>query len=323
MKSLKILSIFIILTLGACSDSKDKSNQIVKPLPDSMVLLEYPGGSIRAGDIKDQVAPELQKMRDQVVQLYRDQALASAYTHLLEGTAKHDGFPTTAAWLEAKKAEIQISDADVSNYMKANHLKDSSSSEIKKFLEEQAWISKKKELEEGALKSNDLKWAVSPAVHSLKNDLAGMSSGSGSTFEIHEFCDFKNVLCATLDPGIEKIAAKYKDKITSVFHPLPSALSESVRLATASICAGKQKHLHEFAQAAFASDTSALTDEAISAKIGMDMPSFKKCMTSASSALASEKQMALQAGIIDSPAVFVNGERVNSLDEIEAKIAEH
>jgi protein-disulfide isomerase len=320
-----LAAFFLLYSNFACSPSgpTDPSHKVIQELPNSMVLLEYSGGKIKAADIQDQVHPDLERVRDEVVQIYREQAEKSARDHLLAQAVRREGYPTVAEWLHAGEKEVTVSDGEVTQFIKQNHLEKSPPEEIKKFLREQRWISKKREMEDAALKDANFQWKITPAVHSLKESSKGMSMGADHPqYEIHEFCEFTNPLCNALNSGLERVVERHSAQVRWFFHPLSNGQADSTRLALGAICAGKQRKFREYAQAMYkaVAEHNVPTNEILSAKIGIDPTTFQNCLNDSSAELDSERKIALQAGTIDSPSIFVNGEKVNTLDEIESHI---
>ena len=319
----------LTLLLGACTPSgpEDPSRKIIHALPGSTVLLEYEGLKVTAADVDAEVAPDLERMRDEAVRSYRTHALARVKAQALDKNAKSQGFSNSEEMLQTlrKKATAQVTDAEVANYLVQNHLKASSNAEIRKFLEEQAWLTQKSALERSLLTLANLTWKIAPARYTLGLGLPGMAIGKKSAqIEIQEFCDFANPLCSSWNAGLRSLTQKYPGQVKWVFHPLPShEHSGAENLALGAICAGRENRFLEYSSAFFQNPGAGADGglETLIRQAGLNEASFKECMKDAGSELAREQKEARESGVIESPTVFVNGERAGTVDEVVSRIA--
>lgn len=318
----------LTLLLGGCSSSgpEDSSRKIIHPLPGNTVILEFEGSKVTAADVDSEVAPDLERMRDEAVRSYRNHAEARVKALALDKSAKSQGFSSANEMIQAlkKKTAAQITDTEVAKYLQQNHLNASSSIEIRKFLETQAWIAQKSTLEASILNSAHLAWKIAPARYTLSSGLPGMMFGNrGAEVQIQEFCDFTNPLCSSWNMGLRGLAQKHPNQILWVFHPLAShEHAGSEALALGAICAGRVNRFLEYSSA-LSQDPGAAVDghlERLIQPAGLDETSFQKCVKDASPALAKEQKEARESGVIEAPAVFVNGERAGSLDEVASRV---
>ncbi|MBC7692417.1 MAG: thioredoxin domain-containing protein [Methylotenera sp.] len=310
-------------SLSGCfnSPSQDLSAQIVKSLAPSTVVLEYSGGKIRAGELEEAVRPELERMRDEAARLYRAAAAKKVLEASLAVAAKRAGFVDTDAFMTAEKAKIEVDDGAVASYLAKNRLPESSSREIKSFLKEQNWLSKKIEIQNLALAEAQLTWHLPLAQRKISGVLEGFSEGPvAARIQIHEFCDRTNPVCGPLERGIDRIAASQTVKVRRTYHPLYSPKNPvSLRLAQHTVCASQQGHYLEFAQKvkALSQTLAGLSPDQLSAALGLKADEVSTCAVASAGVLEVERKLALNSGVLTGSAVFVNGDLAQNLDEVD------
>ena len=98
------------------------SGHLVFPLPKQVVLMEYPGGKVTAGDVEEKVGPSLQSLNHQALEIYRAEARKMIARHVLEQEAKDKGFPDVDTFVASESRAMPVSDHQVDEYIKVNHL---------------------------------------------------------------------------------------------------------------------------------------------------------------------------------------------------------
>jgi len=326
-RALAFTSGITALLFGCSHHSSDPSQDIVRELPPSQVLLKFRGGTIKAGDVHDQIQPKLEKLRDDTVSLYRHEAEALALDRVLEARAQAQGFKNASEFKDSLRAKIEISDSMVTDFIKRNHLAASSKDEAKKFMQNQAWLTKQEELKQSLLKDADLAWQITDAVHEFQESGAIAPRGaSDAKIIIQEYCDFSNPLCSSVRVGMEQIFARFPKEVSILFHPIArNDRAESLAGAIAAICSAQQGKFWEMQNKLLDHQEKLNTEtiQGISKEIGLDAKRFQSCLSdSKTQSLINDEQLKAKShGVTETPALFVNGERVDSIDALSAKVA--
>lgn len=325
-----LVSFLFLLIIGGfgCSDHvTDPSHEIVKELSPSTVILDFHGGKVTASDVHDKIAPRLERLRDEMTNLYRSEAEELALLKILEARARTEGFKSAQEFKASLKSKIEIQDAEIVDFIKRNHLPPAAQKqEVKKFLQDQAWVQKEAELKISLLKEAALDWKISDATHEFKEKGALPLRGDAHPqVVIHEFCDFSNPLCLSVRVGMEQVLARYPKDVGVFFHPLyredrPGSLSATL----ASICSAKQNKFWEMSGKLFdhqAKLSDATIDE-IAKELGLEMKSFKACLAEPRTKVDAQDELAEAhaRGVKETPALFVNGESMASVDELSERV---
>lgn len=316
-----------MIFVGCSKHSSDPSQDIVKELAPSTVLLKYRGGTIKASDLHDRIAPELEKLRDETTELYRREAEALALARVLEARARAEGFKNADEFNESLRAKIEIRETEVLDFMKRNHLPASSKEEAKKFLQNQAWVTKQAELKQSLLKDADLEWKITDAVHEFQGKGSIPPKGAPhARVVIHEFCDFSNPLCSPLRVAIEQILNHYPKDVSLYFHPISREdRPGSLQATLAAFCSVQQEKFWEM-EGKLLDHQDKLNDETIlgiAKELGLDMKRFQDCLADPKThtLINDEQTQALARGIKETPALFVNGERIDSIDALSTRVS--
>lgn len=144
---------------------------------------------------------------------------------------------------------------------------------------------------------------------------------------IVEFSDFQCPYCRASQPLIRELTKTYKDDVRLVFKHLPLEIhSEAFAASQAAFCAGQQGAFWQYHDALFAGDD--LTGDSLNnlaAKLRLDLPRFKTCISSEASRLEVEKDLdeARRFGINSTPTFVINGKLVRGaldLDQFKSVI---
>ena len=146
-------------------------------------------------------------------------------------------------------------------------------------------------------------------------DIAGSPSKGpdGAPVTIIVFTDFQCPYCIRLEPMLNAVFEKNKDKVKLVFKNFPLPMHPMAEPAhRAAWAAGQQGKFWEFHDRLFASPK--LSDEVIAATakdLGLDMPRFKADMdsTAAKGRIAKDIVDGEKAQVTGTPTVFINGHK--------------
>ncbi len=153
---------------------------------------------------------------------------------------------------------------------------------------------------------------------------------------IVEFSDFQCPFCASFEPVLKTVIAKYPGKVRLVYRnlPLPQVHPDAEKAAEAGICAANQGRFWEMHDLMFSEQGSlgvdALKDKAKT--LGLNVPVFDDCLDAGKTleALKSDERTADELALSTTPTIFVNGrifrgvlteERLSSIVEDELRRA--
>lgn len=296
--------------LSSCTDKEppDLSKSIVNPLDDSTVILEYTNGKITVGDVKQKVHPEFEKAREKILNAY----IQAAEERLIEQSA--DRF---------ENKDIEVTEAEVQNFIKANKLTQSKPEEIHTFL-----VNEKKRIQKQVAKADvfnqlNVKNKLGAARFDLgKTKDLPQQGPSGAPVTIQYFCDFGNPICARSRVVLQEIRTEFPEKVRTVFRhfPVPSnAMSKEASLF--SICAHEKGKFWEMHDKLFDNQAQLSVDKmkALSTELGLKDEETEKCVTAPSTmqVLDQELKEAQSLGITSTPVFFVNGTKVSEFEQLK------
>ncbi|WP_413287617.1 DsbA family protein [Bdellovibrio sp. HCB337] len=309
----KTLMLVSILGLVACTknNSNDRSQDLVKPLGDDQVILEYKGGKITAKDVKDEMKPQFERAREQILNSY----VKAAEDILAQRVADRLKTETTT-----------VTETELENYMRANKIPKTDSEKIRTFLvAEKARIQKQIDKMQ-VFKELDVKNKLGAARYDVKATSDMPTQGpTTATVTIQVFCDFGNPICNRSRLTMGEIKNEFGDKVRWVYRHFPVAsnpLGEESSLVA--ICAQQQDRFWAVYDRFFDQQAGMtkenLTKVAVSA--GVDESKLNDCLQSQEpkNFLAKEIKDAEALGLTQTPAYFVNGTKVNDIDTLKSTV---
>lgn len=299
---------FAILSGCTKSEPPDLSKSIVNPLEDSTVILEYTNGKITVGDVKQKVHPEFEKAREKILNAY-----VNAAEELLMEQSKD----------RLDKNKIEVSDAEVENFIKANKLTQAKPEEIKTFI-----MNEKQRINRQIAKSeifNTLN--VRNKLGAARFDLGKtkdlpQQGPSGAPVTIQYFCDFANPICARSRITLQEIRTEFPEKVRTVFRHFPVDSNKMGKEASLfSICAQEKGKFWEFHDKVFDNQAQLTVDKMmnLAEQAGLKGTDVEKCVTAPSTLKLLEEELkeAQSLGITSTPVFFVNGTKVSDADQLK------
>lgn len=309
MKAMTLIFVSTLFVVG-CTKSKetDHSQELIRPLQGDQVILEYKGGKITARDIEEKMKPQLERTREQLLTSY----IKAAEELLTERMADR-----------LKSQASDVTNAELENYMQANRLPRTETEKVRAFL-----VSEKNRIHKQIgrmqmFKELDVQNKLGAARYDLEATSGMPSQGpSSAPVTIQVFCDFGNPMCSRSRIVVGELKNQFGDKVRWVFRHFPVAsngIGEDAALVA--ICAHEQdlfwpvhdrlmdhqaelnkENLLKFAGAAGANDQK-----------------LAACVKSAEAKaiLAKEIKDAEALGLTQTPAYFVNGTKINEIDQLK------
>ena len=140
---------------------------------------------------------------------------------------------------------------------------------------------------------------------------------------IVEFSDFQCPFCSKAASAVEKIRAKYADRVRFVFHEFPLSFHSNARSAAeAALEAYAQGKFWQFHDKLFKNQgkLDAASLEGYATELGLNLPAFKKAMSEHKHGPEIEADLKLgqDVGVQGTPTMFLNGARVANPSDAEA-----
>lgn len=311
---MKLRTTFLCLSLTLISCTKksdDLSQQLVKPLNDDQVILEYNGGTITAGDVKDEMKPQFERIREQLLNAYT----RAAEEKLVEKMA--DRF---------KADDVKVSDAELESYIRANNIPRGEADKVRGFL-----ISEKKRIQKQTSQNSVFQSLnVSNKLGAARYDVEATSDmpqqgPSGADVTIQVFCDFANPMCNRSRLTMGEMKNEFGDKIRWIFRhfPVPSNPA-GYEASLVAMCAHEQDKFWPVHDALFDHQATLAKDDLteIAVKAGANEKELKNCINSevARNNLNKEIKAATSLGLTATPAYFVNGNKVNDFEKLKPTV---
>lgn len=148
--------------------------------------------------------------------------------------------------------------------------------------------------------------------------------GKDAKVTVVEFADYKCPHCREASNILKEVKEKYKDKIKVVFLDFPLRMGGlSTTIAYGGVCAEKQGKFWEYHYMAFDQQASLKADSPvkIAETLGLNVDTFKTCLTASSTKDKVEKSRAEgeRIGVQGTPAIYVNGQKLSGYDEKDLK----
>lgn len=140
-----------------------------------------------------------------------------------------------------------------------------------------------------------------------------------------EFSDFQCSFCKQFELTLKKLEKNFPGKIWRVWRHYPLPMHETAeRIHQASECAFEQGKFWEYHDKLFETQTAGGRDDAslvqLAQNLGLNKESFRQCLESGKYREVVKKDIAKggQSGVSGTPAVFINGQRVEGAQPYES-----
>src|SRR5438093_6348695 len=141
---------------------------------------------------------------------------------------------------------------------------------------------------------------------------------------IVEFSDFQCPFCKQVVPTLTQVRSRYGEKVKLVYRdfPIDGLHPQARNAAEAARCAHDQGKFWEYHDALFANAPKASPEQlrAYAQQVGLELPSFERCLASGTHAATVQKSVdeAIRLGVTGTPAFFINGELLSGAQPLEA-----
>jgi protein-disulfide isomerase len=278
------------------------------------------GQPISEQDLLSAVGPGLLDLRKQEYKLKSDALNQSIRKKLIDIEAKKKNLSTEELLKQEVDSKISDpSDDESKGYYLA--LKDQTTlpfdqikGQVKQLLKNAEIELAREKYADSLRDKTEVSILLRPPVVQVAYDPARLKGNADAPITIVEFADFQCPFCSKVQPLLDGVLAKYKDKVKLAYldFPLSQIHPYAETAAEASRCALEKEKYWEMHDAMFA-DQSKLDEAALvktAARLGIDQKSFESCLKSGKykAVVQQDLQSGSQAGVNATPTFFINGE---------------
>ncbi|HEX4001033.1 MAG TPA: thioredoxin domain-containing protein [Candidatus Acidoferrales bacterium] len=293
--------------------------------PDALAVFQ--GQAISEDQLPAGEQAQLQRMMQQVFGVKRRALQAVLEQKLVENAAKKKGVaPEELIKSEVDSKVADPTDDEVSAYYQAHQGQitqpfDEIKDKIKQGLKDQE-IQKARQLYvqdlmQQAVNDGDLVILLQPPKIEIPADPARLRGDAKAPVTIVEFADFSCPYCRQVEPTVNELLAKYPGKVNVAFRdfPLRQLHPQAQLAAEASRCAGEQGKYWEYHDMLFANAGKQTRDDLVADAnaLKLDGKQFDACLASGryKPQIEQDVQLGSRAGIVATPAFFINGTFLN------------
>ena len=301
--------------------------------PASEPLAEVNGEAITAEEIEQALGAQLRRLEQQIYDLKRQKLEAVIGERLLTREAAKQSL-SVQALLDAEVAAKAgtVTDEEVESFYQANkaRLKGDEAEareRIRAHFQSQKLVARRQAyLQSLRSQANVVIRLQAPPVFKADVGVEGAPflGPAAAPVTIVEFSDFQCPFCKQVVPTLTQVLSRYGEKVKLVFRdfPIDSLHPQARKAAEAARCAQDQGKFWDYHDALFA-NASKLGPEQLKTdaqQVGLDLPSFERCLASGTHAAAVQKSVdeGMRLGVTGTPAFFINGELVSGAQPVES-----
>jgi protein-disulfide isomerase len=331
LKNIYVTSALLAAFTLACSQGSGparSADQMVRPLADNVVIVEYKGGKITAGDVKNSVDSQVKQFSDEMIEAYKKNAEQMLVMRLLEAEAKKQGLSNPQELLARAAQDVEVSDEAVAKFIKDNQLdkgiqdprtgqmRKVTNEEVRGFLMEQEMQSSQQSFFTSLRSQANAKFKLDkPRTKVPSSGKEPFMGGANAKVVIHEFSDFQCPFCARGNAVVKQVMTEYGDRVKLVFRHMPLSFHpEAEPAAIATMCAHRQGKFWEMHDMMFEKQTELGTDayKAWAQELALNMEDFNTCFDNkeTKNRVDADLKAAESIGVNSTPTFFVNGKKV-------------
>jgi protein-disulfide isomerase len=329
---LGLMSLVVLLTFSACSDSTGKPSYLFKPAPKEGLAAKVGSMEITNAELQDGIESELFEAESKVFDIKFNRLKSILLQRYMDKDPRKKGL-SNDEFLEKHIAKsITISEKEIEAFIKdqnipAEHINPQVREKIKNYLE----MERKKEAVDGWLAEQTKKTPVEVYIPKPRRPTfpieignAPATGGKDAKVTIVEFSDFQCPFCAKGADVLKALKKKYGNKIKVVFKNFPLPFHNHAEIAAvAGLCANDQgnDYFWKMHDEMFANQDSldAAGLKKIAKKIGLKADSFEKCLTENKhlAQVKSDIEEGKKIKVKSTPTFFINGQLINGAQPVE------
>jgi len=329
MRFLRVTQLLSLLFLLSAFNTRLTLSTLAASEP----LAEVNGIAITSEEVDKPLAPQLNKLEEQIYNLKRQRIDALINERLLAEEAKKRSISVPALMDAEVTSKVGlVTEQEIENFYQANKARypgeeSAAREQIRSFLQNQKLQARREaflqSLRAGAKVVVNLK---PPAVQrvEVKTDGAAFKGPAKAPVTMVEFTDFHCPFCKRALSTIAEIEAKYSDKVKIVFRdfPIDQLHPQARRGHEAARCANEQGKFWAYHDLLYENaPKTGLEDLKAYAKLaGLNLQSFETCFTAGKYKAAVEKDLeeGRRLGVTGTPAFFINGRLVSGAQPLDA-----
>ncbi|MBZ5516486.1 MAG: thioredoxin domain-containing protein [Acidobacteriia bacterium] len=282
------------------------------------------GQPIYERDLAPEIGSKLLQLHNQEYQIKNTALQDVIRQKLLEAEAKERGVSTEELLKQEVDSKVsEPSDAEVEGYYLAikNQI-DQPLEQIKpqlvKALRALKTQQARQEYEDSLRSESEVVVLLRPPKVEVSYDPARVRGDRSAPVTIVEFADFQCPYCKKADATLNDLLAKYKGQVKLAYRdfPMRTLHTQAQIAAEAARCAEEQGKFWEYHDALFAADQPKLDETGLSEtarRLGLEENAFRSCLAGGKfkTSIEQDVQDGTKAGVVGTPAFFLNGVFVN------------
>ena len=322
----RLLSVLVLVIALSWPDA-------ARTAPASEPLAEVNGEAITAEEIEQALGAQLRRLEQQIYDMKRQKLEAVIGERLLAREAAKQSL-SVQALLDAEVAAKTgtVADEEVETFYQANkaRLKGAEAEareRIRAHFQSQKLVARRQAYLQ-SLRSQATVVIRLPAPPVFKAEVgvegAPFLGPVAAPVTIVEFSDFQCPFCKQVVPTLTQVRSRYGEKVKLVYRdfPIDGLHPQARKAAEAARCAQDQGKFWDYHDALFA-NAPKLSPEQLKTyaqQVGLDLPSFERCLASGTHAATVQKSVdeGIRLGVTGTPAFFINGEFVSGAQPVES-----
>lgn len=329
---LGIMSIVVMLSFTACSESNGNPSYLFKPAPKAGIAAKAGDVEISNTELEDGIESELFEAESKVFEIKFNRLKGLLLQKFMDKDPRKKGI-SNDEFLEKYIAKgVSISEKEIDAFIKdqnipAEHINPQVREKIKNYLE----MERKKEAVDKWIAEQTKKSPVEVYIPKPRRPTfpvevgnAPMMGGKDAKVTIVEFSDFQCPFCAKGADLLKEIKKKYGNKVKVAFKNFPLPFhNHAEQAAVAGLCANEQgaDYFWKMHDEMFANQES-LDAEGLkktAKKIGLKMDGFEKCLAENKylAQVKADMEEGKKVKVKSTPTFFVNGKLINGAQPVE------
>lgn len=285
-------------------------------------LAEVDGVAITSEEVETAVASQINKLEEQIYTLKRQRVDALINDKLLAKEAAKRGISVPALLDGEVTSKVGlVTEQEIESFYQANKAginpdQAQVREQIRSYLQNQK-LQAQREAFLQSLRSEAkvmVNLKAPPILRAdVKSDGAPFKGGKNAPVTIIEFTDFHCPFCKQVLPTLTQLLSRYGDKVKLVYKdfPVDQLHPGASKAHGAARCANEQGKFWAYHDKLFENATKTSPEEltTYAKQVGLDIPAFQRCVSSAKFDTAVQKDIeeGRRVGVTGTPAFFING----------------
>ena len=329
---LGFMSIVVLLSFGACSDSTSKPSYLFKPAPKEGLAAKVGDMEITNAELQDGIESELFEAESKVFDIKFGRLKALLLQKYMDKDPRKKGLSNDEFLEKFIAKDVKISEKEIDAFIKdqnipSEHINPQVREKIRNYLE----MERKKEAVDTWIANQTKKTPVEVYIQKPRRPTfpievgdAPVTGGKDAKVTIVEFSDFQCPFCAKGADILKELKKKYGNKIKVAFKNFPLPFhNHAEQAAVAGLCANEQgsDYFWKMHDLMFANQDALDTEglKATAKKVGLKADQFEKCL--AENKYLAQARNDMEEGrkikVKSTPTFFINGQLINGAQPVE------